>query len=287
MKKYVLACQKQEKILKFLQNNLKGYSYSNFLRALRQKDIVVNGERISSNITISINDSVEIYLPERKNVLDIFYEDDNIIIFNKPKKVEVVDGDFNLSQQYESQFGKKIYAVHRLDANTTGLVIFAKSEEILSRLIEQFKKHNVDKYYLAVVFGKPKDCEVFEDYLVKYDKFVKIFDKKVKNSQKIITKYKKIKDQGELSLLEVEIQNGKMHQIRAHLAFHNLPILGDEKYGDSKLNKIYKQSSQCLQSYKIEFNVDDKKLSYLNNISFELKKQLDIQNISKIYGTSK
>lgn len=276
MKKYVLACQKQEKILKFLQNNLKGYSYSNFLRALRQKDIVVNGERISSNITISINDSVEIYLPERKNVLDIFYEDDNIIIFNKPKKVEVVDGDFNLSQQYESQFGKKIYAVHRLDANTTGLVIFAKSEEILSRLIEQFKKHNVDKYYLAVVFGKPKDCEVFEDYLVKYDKFVKIFDKKVKNSQKIITKYKKIKDQGELSLLEVEIQNGKMHQIRAHLAFHNLPILGDEKYGDSKLNKIYKQSSQCLQSYKIEFNVDDKKLSYLNNISFELKKQLDI-----------
>ena len=282
MKKYVLACQKQEKILKFLQNNLKGYSYSNFLRALRQKDIVVNGERISSNITISINDSVEIYLPERKNVLDIFYEDDNIIIFNKPKKVEVVDGDFNLSQQYESQFGKKIYAVHRLDANTTGLVIFAKSEEILSRLIEQFKKHNVDKYYLAVVFGKPKDCEVFEDYLVKYDKFVKIFDKKVKNSQKIITKYKKIKDQGELSLLEVEIQNGKMHQIRAHLAFHNLPILGDEKYGDSKLNKIYKQSSQCLQSYKIEFNVDDKKLSYLNNISFELKKQLDIQNITKI-----
>ena len=282
MKKYVLACQKQEKILKFLQNNLKGYSYSNFLRALRQKDIVVNGERISSNITISINDSVEIYLPERKNVLDIFYEDDNIIIFNKPKKVEVVDGDFNLSQQYESQFGKKIYAVHRLDANTTGLVIFAKSEEIISRLIEQFKKHNVDKYYLAVVFGKPKDCEVFEDYLVKYDKFVKIFDKKVKNSQKIITKYKKIKDQGELSLLEVEIQNGKMHQIRAHLAFHNLPILGDEKYGDSKLNKIYKQSSQCLQSYKIEFNVDDKKLSYLNNISFELKKQLDIQNISKI-----
>ena len=215
-------------------------------------------------------------------MLDIFYEDDNIIIFNKPKKVEVVDGDFNLSQQYESQFGKKIYAVHRLDANTTGLVIFAKSEEILSRLIEQFKKHNVDKYYLAVVFGKPKDCEVFEDYLVKYDKFVKIFDKKVKNSQKIITKYKKIKDQGELSLLEVEIQNGKMHQIRAHLAFHNLPILGDEKYGDSKLNKIYKQSSQCLQSYKIEFNVDDKKLSYLNNISFELKKQLDIQNISKI-----
>lgn len=282
MKKYVLACQKQEKILKFLQNNLKGYSYSNFLRALRQKDIVVNGERISSNITISINDSVEIYLPERKNVLDIFYEDDNIIIFNKPKKVEVVDGDFNLSQQYESQFGKKIYAVHRLDANTTGLVIFAKSEEILSRLIEQFKKHNVDKYYLAVVFGKPKDCEVFEDYLVKYDKFVKIFDKKVKNSQKIITKYKKTKDQGELSLLEVKIQNGKMHQIRAHLAFHNLPILGDEKYGDSKLNKIYKQSSQCLQAYKIEFNVDDKKLFYLNNISFELKKQLDIQNISKI-----
>ncbi len=269
MKKFELVVSKKFRLLKFLQDNVNGYTYSNFSRALRQKDVKVDGKRVSENIILQGGEKVEIYLPEPKNALDIYYEDENILVFNKPKKIEVVDGEYNLCDEYFKQFGKKIYAVHRLDLNTEGLVVFAKSEEILNILISEFKKQNVKKYYLAVVSGQPHQCDEFVDYLVKYENFVKIYDKKIKNSQKIMTKYKLLQKKDEISLLEVEIENGKMHQIRAHLSFHQLPILGDEKYGDTKINKLYKQKSQCLIAYKIKFCIENKKLKYLNDVMFQ------------------
>lgn len=270
MKKFELVADKKVRLLKFLQDNVNGYTYSNFSRALRQKDVKVDGKRTSDNIILQGGEKVEIYLPEPKNALDIYYEDENILVFNKPKKIEVVDGEYNLCDEYFKQFGKKIYAVHRLDLNTEGLVIFAKNEEILNILISEFKKQNVKKYYLAAVSGEPQQCDEFVDYLVKYESFVKIYDKNIKNSQKIITKYKLLQKNNEISLLEVEIENGKMHQIRAHLSYHKLPILGDEKYGDTKINKLYKQKSQCLMAYKIKFSIENNKLKYLNNIKFEV-----------------
>ena len=271
MNKYTLIAQKKCRLLKFLQDNVRGYSYSSFLRALRKKDIKVNGVRVSENIILDGSENVEIYLEDKKNILNIHYEDENIIVFNKPKKVEVVDGEYNICDEYFSQYNKKIFAVHRLDLNTEGLVIFAKSEEVLNILISQFKKQHVKKFYLAIVLGKPLKKQTLVGYLEKHEKYVKIYEKMQKNAQKIVTSYNLLQKNGELSLLEVEIENGKMHQIRAHLSHENLPILGDEKYGDSELNKKYGEKSQCLFAYKIVFDIDDKKLEYLNNLKFELE----------------
>ncbi len=280
MKKYELVVNKKNRLLKFLQEKVMGYSYSNFLQALRKKDIKLNGNRVNENIYVEPFDVVEIYLPEPKNVLNVFYEDDNIIVFIKPKKIEVVDGEYNICDLYYKQTNKKIFAVHRLDRNTEGLVMFAKSSFVLDKMIQQFKKNNVKKYYLAVVTGEPKQEETLIDYLVKFDNYVKIYKNNEKNAQKIVTKYNLIKKYEDISLLNVEIENGKMHQIRAHLAFYELPILGDEKYGDSKINKLHKQKSQCLLAYKIQFKIDDDNLSYLNKIKFEID---GISHFSKLF----
>ena len=102
------------------------------------------------------------------------------------------------------------------------------------------------------------------------EEYQKMFINSNKYKGKKAIKYKLLQKNDEISLLEVEIENGKMHQIRAHLSSHKLPILGDDKYGDTKINKLYKQKSQCLMAYKIKFSIENNKLKYLNNIKFEV-----------------
>ncbi len=276
MKKYNFTVTKQNKLLKFLEQSLQEYKYSNFTEALRKKDIIVNNERIKENVLLKIGDVVEIYLDDKKikKKYSVVYEDENIIVFNKQKGIEVCDGDFNLKNDYEKQH-TPIYAVHRIDRNTMGLVIFAKNENVCQSLIKIFQSHSVKKYYYAVVKKAEVNNEgILRDYLVKDQKTstVKIFNKKVPNSNYIETKYNIVKSNEFLSLLNICITAGKTHQIRAHLAHYNMPIVGDEKYGDNKLNKMLKQKTQLLQAYKIEFDIkDNSNLKYLNNVNLKIE----------------
>ena len=275
MKKYKFIVEKPNKVLKFLEYNLQEYKYSNLSQALRKKDIIVNNKRIKSNDMLKVGDVVEIYLDDKKieSKYNVVYQDDNVIVFNKQKGIEVCDGEYNLKNEYEKH-NKKIYAVHRIDRNTTGLVVFAKSENICKLLTKIFKSHYVKKYYYAVVKNVCiKNEDVLGDYLLKNKESskVKIFNKKVPNSNYIETKYNIIKNGENISLLNVCITAGKTHQIRAHLAYHNMPIVGDEKYGDNVLNKLLKQKTQLLQAYKIEFDIkNNSSLKYLNNVKLQI-----------------
>ena len=163
---------------------------------------------------------------------------------------------------------------HRLDRNTNGLVIFAKNQESLDILLEKFKHHEMEKHYLALVYGIPKkDTQILQAYLFKDRKKSQVYisDEPKKGYSKIITSYTVLeKYPDNTSLLDVEIQTGKTHQIRAHLSHIGLPIIGDGKYGNYEINKKFNCKTQKLISYKLKFNFkeDSGILNYLNNKTF-------------------
>ena len=202
--------------------------------------------------------------------LDIVYEDNNILVINKPINLEVV-GENSLTTLVHQKYPKqKPMPCHRLDRNTTGLVLFAKNDTALNILFDKFKKHEIKKSYTALVYGIPKIKKArLESYLFKDNKksIVYISDDFKPGYQKIITSYSVIKEfNNNTSLLEVNIETGRTHQIRAHLAHIGYPIIGDGKYGINQINKQFGYKYQQLNSFKLEFNfvTDAGILNYLN-----------------------
>ena len=131
------------------------FSFAVFQRLLRKKDIKVNGKRVSENVDVEAGDEIAFYLSEQKQEksAEIVFEDDNILIANKPDGIEVEsETDENDFLHLVAGEGK-LFAVHRLDRNTTGLVVFAKNLKAKKELDEAFKNRTVHKYYLARVFG--------------------------------------------------------------------------------------------------------------------------------------
>ena len=265
MKKLIVDKKYENKKLnKYLQEKIPTLSNNLFYKTLRKKDIKVNGKRINENIVVHENDEILVYIsdellnPEIK--IDIIYEDENILIVNKPANLEVT-GKESLTEVIHKKYsncGFLPMPCHRLDRNTTGLIIFAKNQKALDILLDKFKKHEIEKHYLALVYGYPKVAKQrLMAYLFKDSKksLVYISDEPKKGYSKIITSYSVIeKYPNNTCLLDVQIETGRTHQIRAHLAHIGLPIVGDGKYGDYEINKKMGYKTQQLTSYKLKFN---------------------------------
>lgn len=240
MKKIIVDKKYNNKKLNtFLLDKFNGLSINTIYKALRKKDILVNDIRVKDNVTLFAGDNVTVYITDNylfKQVnIKIVFEDDNIIVVNKPSGIEVVNGNSEtLTSLLEKQINASVFPCHRLDRNTSGLVLFAKNENALNILLEKFKNKEISKFYKCKVYGIPKkNSATLEAYLFKDNKksMVYIYDKPKTGSVKIITSYKILKTDSKqnTSTLEVELHTGKTHQIRAHLAHIGYPIIGDRK----------------------------------------------------------
>ena len=205
--------------------------------------------------------------------LDIVYEDEDVLIVNKPAGmlsqkakpqdvtlVEYILGYLQKKGEWSPKDSLKPGICNRLDRNTSGIILMGKSLSGLQKLSEDLRERTIKKYYMAWVCGDVSDEMLIEGYLTKDAATNKVLisdDPISAGSAHIKTEYRPVKKLSDRTLLEVHLITGKSHQIRAHLASIGHPIIGDYKYGDRKINDKYKEQygikSQLLHAQRVVF----------------------------------
>lgn len=200
------------------------------------------------------------------------YIDENIVIIDKERGVTVAEGENALVDRVKAAYGEA-YAVHRLDATTAGLTVFARNAAAKEALDAAFAEGRVKKRYLCTVKGvlKPPAATVTA-YAVKDadEGRVTVYASPVKGARTMITEYETLKTLDGVSELSVLLHTGRTHQIRAHMAFLGHPLIGDDRYGDREFNRSRGYASHDLRAVKLEFEFPAQSpLSYLNGREFE------------------
>lgn len=264
-----------KKLINFLTENFDGLSLSTIYKALRKKDIKINNIRVSENCLLRKGDDVTIYIQDnflfKQYNIPIVYQDENIVVFNKPAGLEYDTLTKYVSNTLSNNKVNFLQPCHRLDRNTSGLILFAKNQKSLNELLVAFKNHKITKHYICVIYGIPAyKNQKLEAFLFKDSKKSQVYisDFQKKGYKKIITSYNLLKSNKKknISLLDITLETGRTHQIRAHLAHIGFPIIGDGKYGNNKINKQFNLYTQQLSSYSLSFHLSpDNHLFYLND----------------------
>lgn len=317
MKEYrITSNDSGQRLNKFLAKAVPLLSGGQMHKYLRLKRIKVNGKRADAAYKLCEGDAVQLYLndeyfdaPREEEAfrriteprVRIVYEDDNILLADKaPGMVVHTDehGDTNTlianiqAYLYRSGAWDPDAAAsfapalcNRIDRNTGGIVIAAKTAEALRILNDRIKSHELKKRYLCVVLGEPRPSSGRIENFLRRDevrKQVTLHRTRVPGSKTAITLYRTLASRNGLSLVECSLLTGRTHQIRAHMASIGCPLLGDGKYGKNERNKPYGETGQLLYSYQLTFAFDGDAgaLNYLNGRTFTVR---DVPFVQKYF----
>lgn len=243
------------------------------LRAsLKNRDIRVNGTRVDENIPLRAGDSVTWFTTWAQPELETVFEDDNILLINKPAGISSdrqADGAFSVEEWARAR-GANI--AHRLDQQTSGLLLLSKNPQAEAALDEALRLRKIDKIYHCLTAGVPPvRHDVLHAYLYKDASraLVRVSAEPGPFAKKIVTEYDVIEVKGDCARLRVVLHTGRTHQIRAHLAFIGCPLLGDDKYGSREQNRRHRAKRLMLCSTCLRFHTDGL-LEYLSGRSFEI-----------------
>ena len=283
---------------------------------IRIKRIKVNGKGAKRDDRVNEGDVLQLYIndeffetPSEENAylkvgapkIEIVYEDENVLLVDKkPGVLCHSDGTWSYDtlianiQAYlyargewrpreENAFAPAL--CNRIDRNTGGIVIAAKNAEALRVLDEKIKLREIDKYYLCAVRGRPEPREgVYRDWLFKDARKNQVYIRETScpGAKEAVTEYRTLQKKDGLSLVECHLLTGRTHQIRAQMAAHGTPLLGDGKYGEERFNKQFGEKGQALYSYRVVFTLptDAGCLEYLRGRSFQVN---EIEFVKKYF----
>lgn len=275
MSEYIFSVENDEglRLDKFLSEQISDRSRSFISNLIKDEKVLVNGRVVSKSYVLKDNDIVKAYIPEAVEYtaeaedipLDVVYEDSDLIIINKPKGMVVhpAAGNFTgtlvnaLMHHCKGQLSGingvlRPGIVHRIDKNTSGLLVVAKNDMTHNILAEQLKEHSVKREYRAVAYGRFKELEGRVDLPIGRDQN----DRKkmtvtYKNSKKAVTNYRVIEELNGFSYISCVLETGRTHQIRVHMAHLGHPLAGDDVYGPKKV--ISELQGQCLHAKTLGF----------------------------------
>lgn len=253
----------------YLRNNIDGKSKNNIKSLLKNEVVFVNGKIVTKyNYVLCDGDVVEINKKKANNNINIIYEDNDIIVIDKPSKIltisnknEKVNTLYRMVSDYLKKEHKKVFIIHRLDFDTSGIIMFAKSQRVQKLYQDNWNDLAKTREYTAIVDGITANKGHIESYL-KQTKTLLVYSSKNKDGLFAITDYEKIGGNSKYSMLKILISTGRRNQIRCHMADIGHPILGDYRY-KCKINPI---DRLCLHANRLEIiNPITKELMVFNS----------------------
>ena len=272
MKKFIVKEEKGKRLDSYIASQDSEITRTSAQRLIEEGNILVNGKKQKVSYKVCENDIVTVEVPEPKEIelkaqdipIEIIYEDKDIIVVNKPKGMVVhpangnpdgtlVNALMSICKDSLSGIGGEIRPgiVHRIDKDTSGLLIVAKNDMAHVAMSEQIKNHEVKKTYIALVRGVIKENEATIDMPIGRSNTDRKKMAVTKNGKNAVTHIKVLERFDKYTLLEVNIETGRTHQIRVHLSYIGYPIVGDYTYSNGK--NEFNIVGQCLHAKSLEF----------------------------------
>ena len=257
-----------ERIDKYLSEQLEDMTRSHIQKLIKENMVRVNGMTVKSNFKLSASDQIEVEIPELKEPdilpetipLDILYEDQDILVVNKPKGMVVhpapghYTGTLVNAIMYHCKDNlsgingvMRPGIVHRIDMDTTGSLLICKNDRAHQALAEQLKEHSITRKYHAIVHGRLKEDEgTIDKPIGRHPIDRKKMSVHCTNGREAVTHYRVLKRFQQFTYIECQLETGRTHQIRVHMSSIGHPILGDQVYGPAKCP--YKLQGQTLHA---------------------------------------